>query len=79
MLLPACALLLLRWIVWFSFPVRSCCRRLAGHFPLRAPRLAKPAWVRREVIRLKALMREDGTCRAIADTSSTGASPQRGT
>ncbi|OGA60599.1 MAG: hypothetical protein A3G81_09015 [Betaproteobacteria bacterium RIFCSPLOWO2_12_FULL_65_14] len=34
---------------------------------MRARRPAKPAWVRREVIRLKALMREDGTCRAIAD------------
>ena len=29
---------------------------------------AKPAWVKREVIRLKALMREAGTCRAIANS-----------
>lgn len=27
----------------------------------------KPEWVRREIVRLKALMREAGTCRAVAD------------
>ena len=40
------------------------------HQPMRAAFRArpKPAWVRREVIRLKALMRETGTCRAIEKT-----------
>jgi len=43
-------------------------RRLPGSPPPRIRAQAKPAWVRHEVIRLKALMREVGTCRAIADS-----------
>ena len=48
-------------------------RRLHGYRRLSEPqrtayhRRRKPEWVRREVIRLKALLRESGTCRAIAD------------
>ncbi|HYU27880.1 MAG TPA: hypothetical protein VEK83_02525, partial [Gemmatimonadales bacterium] len=40
------------------------------HEPIRIAFRArpKPTWVRREVIRLKALMREAGTCRAIEKT-----------
>lgn len=39
---------------------------LAAPAPSHGRRPAKPAWVRREVVRLKALMREDGSCRAVA-------------
>lgn len=67
MLLAACALLILRLLAWLSPGPRRRCRRLEGRPPSPGRRPAKPAWVRREIIRLKALMREDGTCRAIAD------------
>lgn len=67
MLLAACALLILRLLAWLSSRPQRRYRRLAGRLPSPGRRPAKPAWVRREVIRLKALMREDGTCRAIAD------------
>ena len=43
-------------------------RRLPDSPPPRIRAQAKPPWVKREVIRLKALMREAGTCRAIADS-----------
>jgi transposase InsO family protein len=43
------------------------CRRLPDSPPRRIHSLAKAPWVKQEVIRLKALMREAGTCRAIAD------------
>lgn len=66
MLLPAFALLVLRLLAWLSLPPRSRHWRIWCDLPSRARRPAKPAWVRREVIRLKALMREDGTCRAVA-------------
>jgi transposase InsO family protein len=62
--------LLLHLAAWLAAtlrpPARSACRRTLP--PARYPgRTRKPAWVRREVVRLKALMREDGSCRAIAD------------
>jgi len=63
MLLPAFALLVLFWLgSW------ARCRywRIAGKASAHGRRPAKPEWVRREIIRLKALMREDGTCRALA-------------
>src|SRR6266568_369011 len=46
------------------------CRYRKLHEPIRIAFRArpKPPWVRREVIRLKALMREAGTCRAIEKT-----------
>lgn len=43
------------------------CRRLPDSPPRRIRAQAKPPWVKQEVIRLKALMRKAGTCRAIAD------------
>lgn len=42
--------------------------RLPDSPPRRIRSQAKPPWVRQEVIRLKALMLEAGTCRAIADS-----------
>jgi len=45
----------------------SCRRIEAGkHIPFRSQ--PKPAWVRREIIRLKALLSRAGTCRVIADS-----------
>lgn len=70
MLAAACALLVLKlFAALAALFFRSPCsyRRTLGRAPRHARRAAKPAWVRREIIRLKALMREDGTCRAIAD------------
>jgi transposase InsO family protein len=66
MLLAAFVLLVVRLLAWLCSPPRSGRRFLAGDAPSRSRRPGKPAWVRREVIRLKALMREDGTCRAVA-------------
>lgn len=62
--------LLLQLAAWLAAMLRSrphsACRRTLP--PARYPgRARKPAWVCREVVRLKALMREDGTCRAVAD------------
>jgi transposase InsO family protein len=66
MLFAACVLVMLRFFAWLSSSPRSGYLRLGRDIPSRARRPAKPGWVRREVLRLKALMREDGTCRAIA-------------
>ena len=67
MLIAACALLFLHLLAWLRSRPPRCHWRLAAPAPSHGRGPAKPAWVRREVIRLKALMREDGTCRAIAD------------
>jgi len=70
MLAAACAVLLLRLgaaLAALLFASPCIYRRIPGRAPRHARRAAKPAWVRREIIRLKALMREDGSCRAVAD------------
>jgi transposase InsO family protein len=67
MLLAACVLLLLRLVAVLTSSQQRGCRRTLGRDPRHPRHPAKPAWVRREIVRLKALMREDGTCRAIAD------------
>jgi transposase InsO family protein len=66
-----CLLLWILHLAWAAMgidpPARGIYRRSAAPNirPRRSPR--KPEWVRREVIRLKALLREAGTCRVIAD------------
>lgn len=65
-------LMLLFWTfsAWISRlrprPIRRQRRLDPAPYALRTRR--KPAWVRDELIRIKALMRESGTCRAIAMT-----------
>lgn len=78
-LLYALTAVLGRWTRWHRafFALALCLglrdhtrgyRRLPDSPPRQIRAQAKPAWVRQEVIRLKALMREAGTCRAIADS-----------
>jgi transposase InsO family protein len=68
MFVPASALLVLYLAAELAallFTSPRAFRRSPWRAPRQARRPAKPAWVRREIIRLKALMR-DGTCRAVA-------------
>jgi len=71
-MLLACQILVI-WLIGLARramstpPVRAASRRSQAPAEYHARSRRKPAWVRREIIRLKALMREAGTCRAIAD------------
>jgi putative transposase len=52
--------------LWLGLCSQPVYRRLPEATPPAIRHRRKPAWVRRELIRLKALMREAGSCRAIA-------------